>query len=252
MSNPDAPQPPDGGGATGDSTPPPQGAGQPAGQPPPQTQANDLIPRTEAQQAFAARDAAKREAQAERERAQAEAQRAAALEAELAKLKAGTPETKPKGGDEPPAWAVALEQKVQAIADAKAAEAQAQKVGMLVQSITAQVPNRDLHDLVAPLFNQLVSAGKVSADADQATALLALKTNHPKLFLAAPGSPRSGVQIGPDGKVANWDAVRSVRDLTDEQIAAMPDEKVTQIISGNTAGGRGLLIAGTPRPLPQG
>lgn len=232
---------PDGAGA-GDSTP-----GN--GQPPP-----DLIPRTEAQRAFVDRDAAKAEARAARERVeQLERDLAAARQPPAAPPPAPAPTGK-SDPDAPPAWAkelldrnAALERQVVELADARKAEAGAARVRALVDQVSAAVPDQRLHQLVAPLISGLIAEGKASADADPAALLVTLRTTHPTLFTSAPGSPRSAVQTGPDGRVTDWNTVRDLNDLTPQQIKDMPNEQVDRLVSGNTSGGGKLLIAGASR-----
>jgi hypothetical protein len=232
---------PDGAGA-GDSTPV-------AGQPPP-----DMIARVEAQRAFADRDAAKAEARAARERVEQLERDLAAARQPPAAPPPAPPTTGKPDPDAPPAWAkdlidqnAALKREVAELADARKAEAGAARVRALVDQVSAAVPDQRLHSLVAPMISGLIAEGKATADADPAALLVTLRTTHPSLFASAPGSPRSAVQTGPDGRVTDWSTVRSLDDLTPQQIKDMPDEQVDRIVSGNTSGGGALLIAGKRR-----
>jgi hypothetical protein len=229
------------GGGGGAPTVPPQGdpAGQPQGQPPSQPPANDLISRDEARKAFEARDQAKRE----RDEAKAERDRLAARVAELERVNKPPdpkPTPVPAAAADPNAEVLARLDKIERERQAEVREARQRT---LVDAVSRHVPER--HRGMVPLLVQGMHPNGLPDGETEAVAntiVAALKHQHASLFTPEPGSHRTALQTGPDGKV-DYSTVRSHRELSPEQIREMPVEKVLQLANGQAGpNGDGLLL----------
>lgn len=206
--------------------------GRPDGQ-----QQEDMIPRSEAQRAFEARDQAKI--------------RARALEEEIAALKATSneePKKKPPdgGGDsEPPTWAKALIEQQQKLQDRLDAEVKAKAKGLVVEKVLSRVPE-GMRETASAVIDGLVARGDLSLDGEDTNAVAdaaakALQSSHGSLFATA-GSGASAIQVGPDGKVS-WDEVQNSSQVPAGAWKDMPDEVFKRLTSGSGSGG-GLRIRG--------
>lgn len=205
------------------------------------TNSEDLIPRSQAQEAFRARDEAK--------------QRARELEAKVAELEARTSEKpKPKPAsksqanvDEMPAWAKQIQEQNEKLAALLEGKEQGERRAKIVETVLAKVPDGN-RALAGAVLDGLVARGKLSLEGSDTGAIAdaaaqALKTSHGELF-RLPGSSASAIQVGPDGKI-DWSTVKSAADVPDDAWGSMPDEVLDRISGGaGSAKSGGLLLGG--------
>lgn len=203
----------------------------------PTTHTEDLIPRSEAAKAFAARDEAKA--------------RARELEAELARLREQSaqpkPSPKPKSApadDGPPDWAAELLARTRKLEAQLDSERQAQHRSKITQSILNRVP-ADNRKTAGAVLDGLIARGELSLDGDDTNAIVdaaarALKTQHGELFRLA-GSSSSALQVGPDGRI-DWTSVQTAADVPPEAWADMPAEVYERLRNAGDGKRKGFLI----------
>lgn len=191
-------------------------AGQPA----------EMIPRSEAQKAFEARDQAKQEARALRE--------------ELERLKAPPPPPPPKqDGEQPPAWAQAILEQQQKLEARLNGEAKTKQRNVLLDDVLSKLPESN-RKLGRSAILGMEAEGGLKLDDPSTTVdavYNALKSSHGTLFVPA-GSSASAIQVGPDGKI-NWDSVNSAAEVPPGAWKDMPPEKFKELTAG--AGSNGAL-----------
>jgi hypothetical protein len=127
-----------------------------------------------------------------------------------------------------------LAQEVQALRQDREAERSKTARQSLVNAALADVPeaNRGTAALVveAMLSNHGVRPEAVDVGATAKNFAVLLRANHANLF-AVPGSKISAVQVGPNGQ-PDFSGVRSLAELTPEQVRAIPDGDLSRIING--------------------
>lgn len=196
----------------------------------------DLIPRSEAAKAFAARDEAKA--------------RARELEAELARLReqAAQPKmstSKPKpAADAPPDWAAELLDRTRKLEAQLDGERRAKHRSQVTEAILGRLPaeNRKIGGAV---LDGLLARGELSLDGDDTSAIVdaaakTLKTRHGELFRLA-GSGSSALQVGPDGRI-DWDSVKTAADVPPDAWRDMPAEVFDRLRDAGAGKRKGFLI----------
>lgn len=169
------------------------------------------------------------------------------VESKLGKVEPPKVES-PKGDPSAPAWAQAIAADIAGLKQAKLEEQVAARRGAVTASVLTALPEATRTLGKAVLDGML---GSVAIDGNTDTTKLAaglaeqLRQQYPVLFVV-PGSTRSVVQAGPDGKV-DWSRVNSFDDVPEELISSIPHDVMTRI----AAGGRSGESAGLPHNLFQ-
>jgi hypothetical protein len=193
------------------------------------------------EEAKGTRDAAK-------ERARLAEAENARLVAELEQFKRGA-QAKPPETNQPkpaPDGAAELRDRLDKLEQERKQDQQAERQRMLSKQLAASVPDEKRHSLIPTIIRDLHPNGLPDGDLDAlaATLLTTIKSQHPSLFDAPLGSPRTALQVGPTGQI-NWAEVRSLAEVP--QGVKIPIEVYARL-RGNNQGSTELILGSRAQP----